>query len=284
MISAEPSLAAWIASTRHCLRPDLLTVETRTGLLLRWTDADRDITTADGRTFVRGPIIERSRLRLASGVQVDELSLSLYVGDDQLIGNVPMLHYARRGGFDGADVRLEWAYFDLDGTLKGTVLRFTGRTGPAEVERGAFFVSVRSELAGLNISIPRETYQPSCLNQVYDAKCGLVKSSFTVSGTVTGTNDTATWLLSNLGQSAGYFDLGVLTFTSGANAGHSRTVKAYAAGAFQFANPLGEVPSVGDTFTVRPGCDRRKTTCSSKFGNVVRFRGFPYVPAPETVA
>lgn len=284
MISVEPDFADWMASARKCLRFDLLTIETRTGTTLRWCTADKDITTLDGRTFVRGPIIERSKLRLARGLQVDEMSLSLFVGEGLSVAAVPILHFARRGGFDGAGVSLEWAYFDVDGTLKGHVLRFTGNTGPAEIERGAIYVTVRSELAGLNVPIPRESYQPACLNQVYDARCKVLKSAYTVSGSVTGTNGMATWLQSELAQADGYFDLGVLKFTSGANNGVTRTVKAFANGAFQFANPLGEVPAIGDTFTVRPGCDRRKSTCETKFNNVVHFRGFPFVPVPETVA
>ena len=47
--------------------------------------------------------------------------------------------------------------------------------------------------------------------------------------------------------------------------------------------PLPNVPAVGDTFSVFPGCDKTKTTCAGKFSNIARFRGFPFVPVPETI-
>jgi hypothetical protein len=34
---------------------------------------------------------------------------------------------------------------------------------------------------------------------------------------------------------------------------------------------------------VYPGCDKQQATCRGKFANLARFRGQPYVPAPETI-
>ena len=38
--------------------------------------------------------------------------------------------------------------------------------------------------------------------------------------------------------------------------------------------------SVGDAFTVYPGCDKQQSTCAL-FGNSANFRGQPFIPAPE---
>ncbi|MCX8254020.1 MAG: phage BR0599 family protein [Beijerinckiaceae bacterium] len=77
---------------------------------------------------------------------------------------------------------------------------------------------------------------------------------------------------------------GTITFTSGANAGVSATVKSVAAGAsLTLAYPLQAAPAPGDAFTVYQGCDHRLTTCQSQFANQANFRGFPFVP-PPTVA
>ena len=85
-----------------------------------------------------------------------------------------------------------------------------------------------------------------------------------------------------LSQSAGYFTRGYILFTSGALNAIKRTVKGWQPGLVSVFNPLPAVPAVGDTFMIYPGCDHTQATCSSKFGNVVHFRGFPYVPVPET--
>ena len=76
--------------------------------------------------------------------------------------------------------------------------------------------------------------------------------------------------------------MGALTFTSGANVGMTRTVKAYGSGLFRFALQLPSPPAAGDTFTVYPGCPKTKEACASKFNNVIHFRGYPYVPPAET--
>jgi hypothetical protein len=46
--------------------------------------------------------------------------------------------------------------------------------------------------------------------------------------------------------------------------------------------PFPYVPEAGDTFNLVPGCDGRQVTCSAKFNNIVHFRGYPYIPVPET--
>jgi hypothetical protein len=46
--------------------------------------------------------------------------------------------------------------------------------------------------------------------------------------------------------------------------------------------PLVAAPSPGDTFTAWPGCDRMLATCEIKFNNRLRYRGQPWIPAPET--
>jgi hypothetical protein len=40
----------------------------------------------------------------------------------------------------------------------------------------------------------------------------------------------------------------------------------------------------GDAFTVYLGCDHTQATCTTKFGNLTNFRGFPYIPSPTYAA
>lgn len=90
-------------------------------------------------------------------------------------------------------------------------------------------------------------------------------------------------------NTGGWFDLGVVTFTSGALLGQSRIVASYAHDGISGNNTLAVIPAFpvspgpGDTFNVLPGCDKQQTTCSGKFANLANFGGFPYIPTPETV-
>jgi hypothetical protein len=82
---------------------------------------------------------------------------------------------------------------------------------------------------------------------------------------------------------SGYWSQGVITFTSGANNGLSAFVEASASsGAVKLRTPLPVAPTVGDTFSIIPGCDKSQATCKGKFNNLAHFTGFPFVPTPES--
>jgi len=277
------ALDAWLASTCEGKRFDLLTLTTRTGVVLRWTNADVPLTIADGRTFVPASY-ERDRLKVNANLQIDDVQFTFNVDTLDTVAGVPMMHFAARGGLDGADVLLEWLFQDAAGVDKGYDTRFEGKTGPADLGLGTVDVSVRSLLAQLTRQVPAEIYQPGCRNTIYDPNCGLNPVAASVTGTVTGlSGGRLDYIATGLGQASGFFDLGAIRFTSGELAGEQRTVRAYAGGAVQTVLPWPQQPEIGDTFAIRPGCDRTKARCIA-LGNLLRFRGEPHVPAPETAA
>jgi uncharacterized phage protein (TIGR02218 family) len=139
---------------------------------------------------------------------------------------------------------------------------------------------VKSDLEILNVKLPRNLYQATCLNTLYDSYCTANKNSFVGGGTIVGASKIAV-TVSNT-NAANYFDLGYIVFNTGALAGVKRTVKSNNANTFNLLNPLPSLPANGDVFTAYAGCDKTQATCQSKFSNVIHFRGFPYVPVPET--
>ena len=152
------------------------------------------------------------------------------------------------------------------------------------LDRRAAQVTVNSDLERLNVMVPRDVYQPGCLNSLYDGLCQVSRSAFTVTGAATSaSNATRTTFSHALGQPAGHFDLGVITMTSGANAGASRTVKQHTSGQIVALQPWGFAVSSGDTFSVSAGCNKTQATCTSKFSNLARFRGMPYIPQADTI-
>lgn len=87
-------------------------------------------------------------------------------------------------------------------------------------------------------------------------------------------------------NTTGFYTQGVIFFTNGANAGLSRSVTNYANpsghGIVTIIDALPVAPNPGDTFLIRPGCDKAMSTCDTKFHNLVHFKGMPFTPAPET--
>lgn len=284
MKTASAPLITLLNSSAQFLMADLFTLTLPSGTVLRYTSADLDITTGGNTYSARGPLIKRGKVRVVLGLEVDTLELKIMADSSHTLDGVPFVAAALSGGLDGATVLLQRAFLSTwQDAPTGTVVLFRGRVSDVSGSRTEVRVIVKSELELLNIKLPRNLYQASCLHTVYDANCAANKAARTVGGIVTANNGTGQWLLSNLDSYGGsWFDQGVISFTSGPNAGLKRTVKAFTAGNFWFALPLPNVPQVGNTFTVFPGCDKTMASCSAKFDNLPRFRGFPFIPIPET--
>jgi uncharacterized phage protein (TIGR02218 family) len=201
-----------------------------------------------------------------------------------LINGIPLVKFAAIGGFDGARAALWRTFMPVSSwgdVSAGYLIQFSGRTAELEPTRTGVKMNVNSDLELLNVMLPRNVYQAGCVHKLYDAGCALSRAALTVSSAA-ASGSTQRVINSALAQAAGYFDLGVLTFTAGANTGISRTVKSYAPGVHTLSFPLPSVPAIGDTFTTYPGCDKQQATCNAKFSNVANFGGFPFIPAPET--
>jgi uncharacterized phage protein (TIGR02218 family) len=166
-------------------------------------------------------------------------------------------------------------------TSAGTASLFVGYVAQVEVDGPAISLQINSPLDLLNANIPRNLYQSGCVWGLFDAGCGLSSAAYLVTGAAQA-GCTNTQIPSGLAQPDFYFDLGQLIFTSGQNAGVSRGVKVFQGGVFTVFPGFPVPPAAGDTFQALPGCDKTRTTCSQRFGNLARFRGYPFVPVPET--
>lgn len=283
MKTASAALISLLASDQFVMA-DLLTLTTVGGTVYRYTSHDRDVTYG-GNTFSTDDVrFTRGRTRLVIGVEVDELDLTFYAKSNNLLGGVPFLHAVHNRALDGAEVLLDRAFApSWSAPITGTLIMFGGRCGPFELGRaGGARVKVKSDLELLNVKIPRNVYQPACLHTLYDTGCGLSKAAF-AAATTAASGSTKQVLNCGLAQATAYFDQGTVTFTSGANNGVTRNVKSYTPGVVTLSYPLPATPAIGDGFTAYPGCDKKKATCNDKFANLANFRGFPYVPVPETV-
>jgi uncharacterized phage protein (TIGR02218 family) len=127
--------------------------------------------------------------------------------------------------------------------------------------------------------MPRNLYSPTCVHTLYDSGCGVIRGTYSVSGTVAA-GSTAS-LINTSVAAAGHVQ-GSVVFISGANANVRATVKSVVAGAsLSLMYPIPSTPSTGDAFTVSFGCDHTRGTCQGKFSNLANFRGFPFVPPPQ---
>ena len=285
--SSAGALAALLngANNTQLAMVDLFTFTTPGGLTLRYTGADQSIT-INGITWSAGPLIQRSRTKLSVGIEVDTLDITLNADTSVTVSGTPIMQFLAKGGFDGARLMLERAFAAAPGSaIVGLLPLFSGRVSSiGGLTRLEARLTITSDAELLDVKLPRNIYQAACLNTLYDSSCGLARASFTSTATC---NDSAAtrsqFTVAGLAQAAGFFDLGVVTFTSGANNGISRTVRTYTTGLVKTIAPFPAAPANGDTFTVSAGCDKLQSSCSAKFSNIARFRGTPYIPTPESV-
>lgn len=283
MKSCSTALQNLLAGTRNIARIDLYTFELSGGSILRYTSAEVDVL-ADGHLYYgrNAPIFERGRIRTVRGVEVDDLDVSVYAGTQHTVNGVPWKEAIATGALDGAWLTLSYAFSAEPGEpIVGVMPAFIGRIADTETFTSGGRLKVRSALELLDSMVPRDLYQPGCLNILFDTGCAVARAAYQASATVaTGSGQSV--LLCNLTAADDYYALGEILFTGGANAGVRRTVRAYITGQVSLSYPLPKPVTVGDTFTAWPGCDGRQDTCSGKFSNQARFRAFPFVPVPET--
>jgi len=298
MKTASPALQALLATNQFTVA-DLYTFTLVGGQALRWTSFDTDVI-ANGNTFASGgqggPFFDRqdnkAKCHWKVGVEVDTLIFDVVPGA-ATVNALPFLQACRLGVFDGAELQLERAFlappvgglYPPVAASAGTVILFAGRVAEVDLGRSLATFNVNSHLELLNLNLPRNLFQSGCVNSLYDAACGAAKASYAVTGSASS-GSTASVINATLAQATGWFDQGSIAFTGGQNAGFARTVKSYTAGrpgALSLIAPFPFVPAAGDAFTAYPGCDKTSGAGGcAKFANTARFKGFPYVPIPET--
>ncbi len=80
----------------------------------------------------------------------------------------------------------------------------------------------------------------------------------------------------------GYFTQGIITMTSGLNAGLSGMIQTHANGTLRLVRPFIFPVALNDQFTATAGCDHTLATCTTKFSNNINFGGQPFIPNKET--
>ena len=285
MKSATPTFITWLAANTEMVMAELYDLTLPNGTALYYTTFDRSVVVG-GITYLSGPPnFTRGTVEEVIGVsKIGTLNLQIHASPSDLIGGVPILQKIARGDFDKAQITVSRLFMDSALNQQGTVIRFVGNIGDLDqLSRTMAKFTCKSKVEDLNIQLPRNILQPTCMHTLFDAGCTLSKSAFAVSGTVQP-GSTVNKLITNLTQADSYFDNGQMVFTSGANNGHVAAVRTYTSsgGTVYFFVPLPTTPATGDTFTIYPGCDKTQATCTAKFSNLANFGGFPYVPVPET--
>ncbi|KAB2910813.1 MAG: DUF2163 domain-containing protein [Hyphomicrobiaceae bacterium] len=252
------------------------------GVRQGFTDHDRDLA-FDGTTFEAASGFTATDIKDAVGLSVDNLEVSSALSSERL--NEDDL---AAGLYDDAAVeiwRVNWA------DPGQRVLMRRGSLGEVRRSGLAFTAEVRG-LAHYLQQPKGRLFQYGCDADLGDARCtvDLADPAFRGSGAVAAVTSARFFTATGLADfEGGWFTRGLVTFTSGANAGRAQEVKRHifdadaGEAAIELWQPMALAIAAGDTFTVTAGCDKHFATCQARFANTVNFRGFPHMPGNDFI-
>lgn len=127
------------------------------------------------------------------------------------------------------------------------------------------------------------SFSPRCRNILGDALCGVNLPGTAVGVTVTAVSqERMEFSDSGRSEPEHWYSDGRITWTSGANSGHTYTVEYSNGPNFTLQLPTRRPMAVGDTAQMTPGCNHGDD-CRHKFGNTPNFNGWPFLRGETTV-
>ena len=277
---------------------------TRTdGTVMGFTTHDQDITyqSADDLTSVRYAAatgMANSASDSNSNLSVDNLEVTGFL-DSADIDETDI----RAGVYDNATVEerlVNWADLSM-----GDMLVRAGFLGTIKMVNGLFTAELRGLTQKLSTAMG-DTYGPVCRAELFSNAadddgswrpwyCNVIEANYTQSGSVFASPDAMT-LTPNSGllmvgsetpteaAGAGWFDNGLVTFSSGVLKGKSLEIKTWDGVNLDMFLPFAVAPAPGDAFTITPGCDHTAQASGClKFNNIANYRGEPFIPGEDLV-
>lgn len=261
------------------------------GQVFTFTTCDRDLTIG-GEVYLARTGIDRTAVNTVSDMGVGTMDVLGLLDPDPPNGTPRTTEIitpgdCRNGLFDFAEVSVFLAKWD--DPEAGQIILLRGWLGEVTTDdTGRFRAELRSLTQRINVTVG-ELYSPECRASLGDSRCKFDLSTVTATGTVGAQSTRSLIRFTDLTAAAGYYDGGVLTMTSGKNAGTKREVISWSGPSSTGAElklflPFGQDLAEGDTFTVTPGCDRQLSTCRDRFNNLLNYRGEPCVPGSDKMS
>ena len=265
----QDALAKEVTTLATCWK-----VTRRDSTVMGFTDHDKTIT-VDGVAYLASAGMAATAVTSSLGLKVDNLEIEGLLNDDAIAESDLLA-----GVYDYAQIDVFMV--DYTNPSGGQLHVKTGWLGEITMRGGQFIGEVRGLSAGLQTTIG-EVYTPTCRARFGDARCAFSLASVTHAGTVTLADGRFAFTDAARTQGDGYFDYGIVTVTSGINAGQQREIKRYQGKEFTLAEPLAHPMQLGDGYSAIAGCDKRFDTCSARFNNAQNFRGEPHVPGTDRI-
>lgn len=247
-------------------------IHRRDGVTLGFTSHDRDLR-FDGVLHRAAPGMLPSALRRTADLSPDSAEVQGALSHDSISADD-----LAAGRFDEA--RVEVGAVDWE-TLERVTL-YNGTIGRVSQEAGRFAADLRTAKTALEEDfVPRTS--PTCRAAFGGPGCTLSAVRFTHEAVVEAIDfGAATVRFSAPGWSL--MASGQVRWTDGPHCGQTMQVLSASATGLALDRPLDRAIAPGMRASLREGCDKRLTTCASRFGNAINFQGEPYLPGNDLLA
>lgn len=263
----------------------LLKITLYDGRVYGMTTLDRDVIYA-GVTYKANTGIDPSTIATDSGLSVDNgEGFSLFAAAP---GGGITLQMVDAGELDDAQWQMmlvNWADLSM-----GHGLLDSGDTGTIKTEKNAaynvellsYVMRLRQPIGGMDSRTCRATFGNPAAGQL---GCGVDAGALWQEGAVTGITDEPRRVFADSGLLITPAPLpGRVQWLTGPNAGRNRLyqIEAYssASGTVALLEPTPYDISPGDTFRIRPDCDKTVVSCKA-YGNLLNMKAEPYIPVGD---
>jgi hypothetical protein len=198
----------------------------------------------------------------------------------------------------------------------GDMKPLSGTVGDIEMKNGQFTMELRGLTQKLTTVIG-SLYGPLCRAELFGGgttlvnglpidstnhwKCRLNQADWVQNGSVQASPDSITIVPYNepsvstlvmrgsatptVSAPAGWFNDGIIVFTSGALSGYTFEIANWDGTTLSLFGgaPMPFSPQPGDTFQIEPGCDKTKQTCYAKFNNIINHAGEADIPGLNVI-
>lgn len=242
----------------------------RDSTVFGFTEHDSDIV-LDGVTYKAASGFTPSAIQNTASLSVDNLDIEGMLSATS-ISEADIL----AGIYDFAEIEIFMVNYK--DTSAGKIKLRRGWLGEVSLVKQQFVAEVRGLTQLLSQTIG-ELFSPSCRAAFGDSRCKVNTTSYTVTGSITSVTSPQQFTDSARAEVAGTYNLGKITFTSGANNGLSMEVKEFVSGGkISLVLPMPYNVAIGDGYSLTRGCDKSLAICANQYNNVANFRGEPHVP------
>jgi uncharacterized phage protein (TIGR02218 family) len=247
-------------------------IDRRDGITIGLTSHDRDLT-IDGLIYRAAPGMIPSAIERQDGLDPDNIELSGALTSDAITEDD-----LAAGRWDGATLRVSavnWAAPETD-----PLFLVRGELGMVETGEGGFSAELRGPAALLEAPVVEET-TPECRASLGDRRCGVDIAARRRFARVVSVNGMGVTVDVSAADNA--YVAGTLRWLDGANSGIDSRIVASSGATLTLREPPYFEVLPGTRVDLIEGCDRRFSTCISRFANAVNFRGEPHLPGNDVL-